>query len=262
MQAERRRYGISKGGVCPPSMFKILPRENRVVVIPQIPALVACLDICALLQGYPDTGWRLQNKEGPEDNELDEDRLSMVQQAMNEAKKQALEEEMERQMAAEVAGGGGAGEDAVDQRFTIGRGGEMIFKVPIPLTWRGSVWVWEDVCVEKVQRVCMQRLLCSLGASVRSLHSALLLLALNALLIPLQISSKYRAANSLKQRRAASKKILDMGKGVPVIGSILPPSAPLPPLSREGLGMLCDCPTRWLADGASACLGFHFAGQP
>jgi hypothetical protein len=52
-----------------------------------------------------------------------------VQQAMKEAKKQALEEEMQRQMTAEEAGDGDAGEDNVDQRFTLGRGGQMIFKV-------------------------------------------------------------------------------------------------------------------------------------
>jgi hypothetical protein len=47
----------------------------------------------------------------------------------------------------------------------------------------------------------------------------------------LQISSKYKAENSLKKRIAASKKILDMGKGVPVIGtSALHPVPAITPL--------------------------------
>ena len=155
---------------------------------------------------------------------------------MNEAKKQALEEEMQRQMMAEGdAGGGDGGEDAVDQRFTLGRGGEMIFKVLTPpflarmcLTL-GRIWERSSLLPGF-----------DLAPSPDDLPRSVIL----------QISSKYKAGNSLKKRIAASKKILDMGKGVPVIGtSALSPCARHHPSSSSP--EMVDVLTRQMASQAN-----------
>lgn len=185
--AMERLFRLRGGGMGSPKVFASLTGHDRQRDMIPLLARSCCHSGCERLDQALTMRDLLQNKEGAEDRGH-EDGISMMEDVISEAKKQALREEMERQMRGEA-------DKPPEKAFTVGKSGESIFQVQIRHFQLYLRYLVVCLAARPVQESIPER-----GCRV-------------------QVFSRFKEATSLEDRKAQSKKIIDTGKGIPVIGT-------------------------------------------